>query len=357
MAGFTQFAHALDLTLTTDDLLIEHRPDGGFHLFIRKKPDINSVLLVESTRDPTMQEHNFAFRAREWNPVNGDEIRVLDGVPLQSRNPIFSLVSSTVIYHEVLGPAFHIYIPYVLYYGYPPGRHGRVHVLDGTFFNIRAFSLRYADYLGAFRDNPFVLAATQRPTGIPEGNYMPEAVAAFANIARFGRGNLVHSTADNLLGDLQALLEREQGRELDLVICLDTTGSMGPFINPVRQRLISILEELVDSFPSFRIGMVQFKDYGDIYLTRVTPFTTDFSAFQRTLNNVRVGGGGDIPEAVYEGLYDAATRFPWEAESRLIILIGDAPPHPTPRGRITREMVEREVRDRDIIIHAVILPQ
>jgi len=40
-----------------------------------------------------------------------------------------------------------------------------------------------------------------------------------------------------------------------------------------------------------------------------------------------------------------------------MILIGDAPPHPRPRGRITRQMVVREIEQRDIQLHAIILPQ
>ena len=168
LAAFSHFVHALDLTLSPDDLLIENRTDGSLHLFIRKKPDINSVLLVESTRDPAMQEHNFSFRAGEWNPINGNEIRLLNNTPIPAESRIFSLVSSTVINHEVLGAAFHIYIPHVLYYGFPPGRHGRVYVTDGLFFNIRTFNLAYANYLGDFRDNPFVLEARQRLPITPE---------------------------------------------------------------------------------------------------------------------------------------------------------------------------------------------
>jgi len=118
-----------------------------------------------------------------------------------------------------------------------------------------------------------------------------------------------------------------------------------------------MLEETLSGFPSFRIGMVRFKDYYELYLTRVIPFTSDFQRFQNELNSIRVHGGGDIPEAVYEALHDGATKFEWEAESRLMILIGDAPPHPRPRGRITKAMVDSAVAERGIIVHAMILPQ
>jgi hypothetical protein len=355
---FTFSLYAQDLSLDSGDLLLEMRADGGFHLFIRKKPDINSVLLTESTRDPQMQADNFAYRAREWNPINGDEIRLLDGVPIPRESQIFSLVSSTIVNHPVLGSSFHIYIPYVIIYGYEWSRHGEVHLTDGTYINIRAFALPYADYRGAFRDNPFILEANQEPPpGPPLGIYLPEALEAFREIARAGSGELIFSQGpDDIIDLIRTVLERQRGKTLDLVICIDTTGSMRPYINPVRQRLIPMLQEILSYFPSFRIGLVQYKDYNDVYLTRVVPFTNDFARFQRDLNAIRPHGGGDIPEAVYEALYDGATRFPWEAESRVMFLIGDAPPHPRPRGRITKEMVDIAVEERGIIVHAMILP-
>ncbi|MDR2964527.1 MAG: hypothetical protein LBU88_02000 [Treponema sp.] len=349
--------YAQDLTIASGDLLLEMRADGGFHLFIRKKPDISSVLLTETTRDPNLQADNYAYRAGEWNAVNGNEIRYLDGRPIPRESRIYSLISSTVVNHPALGQAFHIYIPYILYYGYPEGRHGEVYLTDGTYLNIRTFALPYADYRGAFRDNPFMLEAKQEPLPGPStGNYIPEAVAAFTDIAK--NGELIFSRGpDDVINHIRRVLLNEKGKSLDIVICLDTTNSMKKYIDPVRNELIPVLEELLGGFSSFRIGMVLFKDYYDEYLTRVIPFTTDFTRFQRDLNAIRVRGGGDIPEAVYEALYDGAVRFTWEAESRIIILIGDAPPHPRPRGRITKEMAENAANERNIQVNAMILPQ
>ncbi|GBU27787.1 hypothetical protein R84B8_01328 [Treponema sp. R8-4-B8] len=350
--------YSQDLTISSGDLLLELRADGGYHLFIRKKPGIASVLLTESTRDPAMQADNYAYRAGEWNAINGDEIRILNGVPIPKESKIYSLVSSTVENHPVLGQAFHIYIPYKLYYGYAPNRHGEVYLTDGTFMNIRAFSLPYADYRGAFKDNPFVLEAKQEPpTGPPEGEYTKETVEAFTEIAKFGNGDLILSRSpDDVVDLIKNELEKEKGKTLDIVICIDTTNSMKKYIDPVRLRLIPMLKEMLSGFPSFRIGMILYKDYNELYLTKVIPFTNNFTHFQRDLNSIRVHGGGDIPEAVYEALYDSSTKFNWEAQSRIIILIGDAPPHPKQRGKISKEMAENAAKERNIKIHAMILP-
>jgi len=350
---------AQDLSIASGDLLLELRADGGFHLFIRKKPDIASVLLTETTRDPAMQADNYAYRAGEWNSINGDEIRLLNGSPIPRESRVYSLISSTVVNHATLGDSFHIYIPYVLYYGYEDGRHGEVYLTDGTFLNIRAFALPYADYRGAFRDNPFLLEAMQEPPpGPPEGIYMRETIDAFSQIARDGSGELIYSNGpDDVVNLIRAALERERGGSIDIVICLDTTNSMRKYIDALREKLIPTLQETLSRFTSFRIGMVLFKDYYDTYLTRVIPFTADFARFQNELNAIRVSGGGDIPEAVYEALHDGAIRFTWEAQSRVMILIGDAPPHPRPRGRITKTMVDNVTAERNIKVHAMILPQ
>jgi hypothetical protein len=349
---------AQDLGISAGDLRIEQRVDGGFHLFIRKKPDIASVLLVESTKDPRMRENNYAYRAGQRNAVNGDERRILNGVPLPD-NRYWSIIDSTPEPHPELGEAFHLYIPYLIYYGYEDTRHGEVYVVDGTYFNLRAFNLPYGDYRGPFLDNPYVLRVTQKPLeGRPEDNYMHDTVDAFEEIAKTGGGDLVYSTGpEDLVDRIKELLDREKGKTVDIVLCLDTTSSMRDDIDEVRRALIPMLNRTIAEFASFRIGMILYKDYYEEYLNRVIPFTDDFTRFQRTLNGIRVGGGRDIPEAVYEALYEGITKFPWQAESRILILIGDAPPHPRQRGKISKEMVDREVADRGVKVNVIILPQ
>ena len=360
IAGIPCFAE--DLSIGPDDIRIEMRADGGFHLFIRKKPGIDSVLLTESTRDPARGTDNFAYRAKEWNPINGNEIRLLNGVPISRESRIYSLVSSTPEPDPELGLAFHIYIPWVLEYGYENSRHGQVYVTDGTYFNARAFSLPYADYRGSFFDNPFILRAVQKAPPpkdpAPPGNFSEEAETAFGEISRQGKGDFTYAAdPSELIEKIENLLRNEAGKSVDIVLCLDTTSSMGPYIDGIRKMLIPMMKETIASFTDWRIGMVLFKDYFDEYLNKVIPFTTDFSLFQRNLNAIRVRGGGDIPEAVYEALYEGADKFPWAAESRMLILIGDAPPHPKPRGKITREMVYQKAEEKNISINAILLAQ
>ena len=113
-------------------------------------------MLTETTKDPEGKADNYAYRALEYNEVNGDEMRILDGKKLESEYSKFSLVDSSAEKDAQFGEAFHIYIPAEMQFGYPWSRNGTVKIGRGTFMNIRAFSKKYADYTGEFYDNPYM---------------------------------------------------------------------------------------------------------------------------------------------------------------------------------------------------------
>jgi predicted outer membrane repeat protein len=148
---------------------------------------------------------------------------------------------------------------------------------------------------------------------------------------------------------------------LDFVICFDTTGSMGGDIDAVRTAASQIVNAIAARFTSYRLGLVDFRDYPDgnhgsigdwPYLDRVR-FTTDVNQLIAGLQPMVAGGGADGPEAIYTALMhciDAnalAARLTadgyanyidpnspglgnWRQGTkvmRVILLLTDAPPH------------------------------
>jgi hypothetical protein len=334
---------APDLAIEPADIRLVPRDDGGYDLFLRKKPDLASVLLTESTKDPAMKADNFAYRAAEYNEVNGKELRLLNGKPLPPTSKLYSLISSTPLPDPGFGQAFHILVPPVLVYGYPWSRSGAVSVGKGTFFNIRAFAKPYADYTGAFLDNPYEIAISVKepPPAVQEAPQKAEPPPP---------------PDDRTSSKIGALIE-EGGKSLDLVVCLDTTESMVPYIDDLKKNLGPILRERTARFESFRIGIVLFKDYWpDEYITRKYPFTSDIAAFERTVKGITVFGGKDIPEAEFEALYAAATEFDWKADRRQVILVTDAPPHAEKRGAIDFADFIREAKAKRLEADAIIEP-
>jgi hypothetical protein len=331
-----------DLAIEPADIRIVPREDGGYDLFLRKKPDVASVLLTESTKDPAMKADNYAYRAAEYNEVNGGEKRLLNGKLLPPSSKLYSLISSTPRDDPSFGQAFRILIPPVLVYGYAWSRSGAVSVGKGTFFNIRSFAKPYADYSGAFRDNPYEIAISIKEPP-------PEAQAP-------QKAEPPPPPDDRTSSKIGALIEKG-GKSLDLVVCLDTTESMVPYIDDIKKNLGPILRERTSGFESFRIGIVLFKDYWpDEYITRKYPFTSDIAAFERTVKGITVFGGRDIPEAEFEALYAAATEFDWKADRRQAIIVTDAPPHVEKRGSIGFDDFIREAQLRRIEADAIIEP-
>jgi len=353
-----QFSGALDLNISENDIYIEQSIEGGYHIWIRRRGDIASVLLTESTADPRKKNAVYALRAPKYNRINGDEKRMLNGKFLDNKKGLYSIIDSTPEGYKKFGEAFHLFVPYIVIYGYPWSRNGELQVLDGTFLNIRAFSRPYGDYSGGFKDNPFVLRVIQEPIRDAEkGEYMKEAVDAFRSIAAEGKGEAVKSLGkEDMVDKIGDVLDSMKGKSLDLVLALDTTASMHDDMPPLKRRIVPLLKEHLSKFERYRVGLLFYKDYMDEYLYKTFPFTDNLTLIQRYINGIAVRGGRDIPEAVYEALYAGIHGYKWKADEREIILIGDAPPHPRPRGKVTKEMVFNDANKYDIRINTIILP-
>ena len=354
-----QEAPERQLALAPEDVRIEQSLDGGYVLTIRRKPGVDSVLITESTEDPDREVASYALRNPDYHPMNGDERRMLDGEFIEPEEPRYFLVDSTPEEDEEFGEAFRVFVPYIVRYGYSWTRSGELMLLDGAYLNIRTFEEPYASYTGAFRDNPFLLTVEQRPVaGPPEGNFMDDTVDDFEEIATEGDGEVAYAaTNEDLSREIDRVLSRASGRTLDLVLALDTTSSMEDNVPALQQDLVPLLRKKLGSIDELRVGLVYYRDYMEEYLTRTVEFHDNLEFVQRALDGIRVAGGRDIPEAVHEALYTGVKGFPWESEDRLVILVGDAPAHPRPRGSISKEMVYAEARDRGIRLNTIILPQ
>jgi hypothetical protein len=411
------------LALQVGDLRIEQRNDGGYHLFVRAKSGIASILLTESTKDPENKSDSFAFRSLEKNPVNDGEARVLDGKKLPTEGEHRYLVSSSPRPDPSLGTAFHVFIPWVVAWGHSWSRSGKVYIHDGTFINIRTFAKPYADYSGAFADNPYLIRVTQAPRAAPLsaapgaappapppsaqaavsssspaapkaasvspapspsapeaksaslvapaaasaappdlGLYFPETIEAFGEVAKETKGELRYASSDaDILNQIDAILARVQksgkGESLDFVLCVDATDSMLNGVDEIKAKLPAVLAKRIVGFSSVRMGIVSYKDYFEEYLYKRQNFVGDAAAFAEELDSLHCGGGRDIPEAVYEALYASACEFPWAADERIVVLVGDAPPHPIPCGSVDKPDVLEAAASSGVELDAVAVPK
>ncbi|MBN2814590.1 MAG: VWA domain-containing protein, partial [Bacteroidales bacterium] len=114
---------------------------------------------------------------------------------------------------------------------------------------------------------------------------------------------------------------------------VDATGSMTDEIDYLKSELLDVINRVEDmnNELSLRIGSVFYRDEGDEYLTRVSPFSTNLNATLSFINDQHADGGGDYEEAVHTALNTAITQLSWSknARARLLFLLLDAPPHLT----------------------------
>jgi hypothetical protein len=124
-------------------------------------------------------------------------------------------------------------------------------------------------------------------------------------------------------------------RNFDLMIALDSTGSMGDEIEFLKSELGSILADIQHAYPelNIRVGLVSYRDIGDDYVTRTDPLTSNFNLIEQRLGITRGTGGGDMPEAMDQALIRAVGQN-WRPDAvKTLLLVADAPPHDNLQGR------------------------
>jgi hypothetical protein len=151
---------------------------------------------------------------------------------------------------------------------------------------------------------------------------------------RWGREEIVRSldmqdrqNVELRFGASRGVIDRAP---LDVAFIIDTTGSMADEIDRLRQTLEAIHYQVTQMTPrpDVRFAMVLYRDRGDEYITRVTPFTGDIQHFAGQLKSVAAAGGGDYAEDIHEALRVTTSDLDWRTgAAKLAFLLGDAPPH------------------------------
>ena len=116
---------------------------------------------------------------------------------------------------------------------------------------------------------------------------------------------------------------------IDVALVIDATDSMQFVIDSVRERLSTMIESLQTMVDTTRVGIVAYRDRGEEYVTRWVDFSFSTSKLQGFLATLEAGGGGDWPEAVYEGVDVAIHDLSWRKKSRrIVVIVSGSSPHP-----------------------------
>lgn len=120
--------------------------------------------------------------------------------------------------------------------------------------------------------------------------------------------------------------------QIDLALVVDTTASMGSFIDAAKRQLVQTVKALSTAQGTdLQVGIVEFRDHppqDHSFASKVHAMSSDLDKVQKDINGLYPSGGGDGPESVYQGLWDALTQLQWRKHSyKFAVLVGDSPPH------------------------------
>jgi hypothetical protein len=170
-----------------------------------------------------------------------------------------------------------------------------------------------------------------------------------------GRDFAMFSTSELEAARAAANVEQSPRSELDVQLVLDTTGSMGDELSYLQSELDSIATQVRTKFPNVtpRWSLVVYKDHGDAYVAKGFDFTTDTNKFRANLRAQSAGGGGDIPEAVVEGLSTGLSQQwrPGANVAKLAFWVADAPAHPGEGQKLAN--VIRDAKKKGVHIYPI----
>ncbi|MEH1128496.1 vWA domain-containing protein [Micromonospora sp. CPCC 206061] len=144
----------------------------------------------------------------------------------------------------------------------------------------------------------------------------------------------------------------ESAYAVDIVFCIDVTGSMSPVIDTVKKGALSFHKRLVDAMSArekavgqLRIRVVAYRDFeadpgNPVELSDFWRIPEQAKQFEKFVKGLRADGGGDVPESGLEALA-LAINSPWEREferrRHVIVMFTDAPAHDLGVGSGTRQ--------------------
>ncbi len=144
---------------------------------------------------------------------------------------------------------------------------------------------------------------------------------------------------------------------LDLIFCIDVTGSMEDDIASVKAAASNVVNTIAAKNENYRVAIVAYRDWDDsagYAMFEDYAFSSNKDTIISNINSLSVGGGDDEPEAVFEALMraiDSKSVGGWRNNvNKQIILMGDAPPHNPSREGYTPAIVAKAAWDADPVV-------
>ena len=126
---------------------------------------------------------------------------------------------------------------------------------------------------------------------------------------------------------------------VDIVMCIDASGSMAPIIDEVKDIALSFYQKIVDTMEErgkdieqLRIKVIAFRDYGcdekPMEESKFFLLPEEDEEFKNFVNSIEAKGGGDGPENALEAIA-LALKSDWTTggfrQRHVVLVFSDAP--------------------------------
>lgn len=167
-----------------------------------------------------------------------------------------------------------------------------------------------------------------------------KAYSMFSDTNEYDENNYDSEQDDDFLVKFDEELDfKSDVKGVDLAFLLDASGSMNPFLKgskifirkTIRDAIRCLTQYNLNSEDILRVAIVCYRDHppqGKSTGNFTIDFTSEHFKFKEVLKSINAKGGGDLSEAVLDGLDDVVKTLTWRKDSeKLLFHILDAPPH------------------------------
>jgi hypothetical protein len=119
-------------------------------------------------------------------------------------------------------------------------------------------------------------------------------------------------------------------KSFEVAFVVDATGSMKAVHDWLSRDILKAMAALGTIALEPRVGVTFYRDQGEEFVVKTLPLTNKGEQIVQFVNETGAVGGGDTAEAVLAGLTEAVGANRWNSGKggKVLVLVGDAPPHP-----------------------------
>ena len=143
----------------------------------------------------------------------------------------------------------------------------------------------------------------------------------------------------------------------EIVILIDTTGSMTRFIAELKEKCATFSEQLRKQSLAHRFALIGYGDTREVEWLDSHGFTADVTQFRKSVSGLQRFDGGDFPESALDALEEALSLPFDEKAIRRFYLVTDAAYHEPARSGATAAQIAKQMESKRVLLQAFSRPQ